>query len=91
MQITPKNELFLNNLEFRSLVIKCLKYTNAVLFCIHDFHDVLLSSRLRFIILIKIKTLTENYDQILHKNTLIKIYDHMLHQSTFVVHLHQSI
>ena len=44
-----------------------------------------------YIILIQIKTLTENYDQILHKNTLIKIYDHMLHQSTFVVHLHQSI
>ena len=34
-----------------------------------------------YIILIQIKTLTENYDQILHKNTLIKIYDHMLDQS----------
>ena len=81
-------------LKFVSLVIKCLKYTNAVLFCIHDFHDVLSSSWLSlkvYIILIQIKTLTENYDQILHKNTLIKIFDHMLHQSTFAGHLHQSI
>ena len=72
MQITPKNELFQNSLEIVSLVIKCLKYTNAVLLCIHDSHDVLSSSRLSlkvYIILIQIKALTENYDQILHKNT----------------------
>ena len=77
-----------NNLEFVSLVIKCLKYINAVLWFSWCFVEFTVEV---YIILIQIKTLTENYDQILHKNTLIENYDYILHQSTFVVHLHQSI